>query len=98
MEVRTRAYMFQGQTPEQSVNKDKQRHLCRAANAYVKMHRITKRVTLDVIGLIIDPRTKEVTYINHIQDAFNAPLRTVVPTRTFGGPRISLKKKKRHGF
>ena len=98
VEVKTRSYMFNGKTPEEYVDREKQMHLCQAANAYIKQKHISKRISMDVIGIVIDSKTKEVSYINHIKDAYTAPLRTIKPTSFSGGWGVSYSKNKRHGF
>ena len=53
--------------PEAAVNKDKQRALIRAANAYVRSKNRQEEVRFDIISIVLAP---ESLIINHIEDAF----------------------------
>lgn len=65
-EVKTRKSLYAGE-PEVSVNRQKQRTLIRAANAYVVYHGINMPVRFDIISVVIKGETHT---INHIRDAF----------------------------
>lgn len=66
VEVKARSGSFFGE-PEEFVNRKKQKHLIRAANAYIEEKGLDAEVRFDVIGVII---TGENHHINHIEDAF----------------------------
>jgi len=77
VEVKARTSTFGNRMPEEYVDEDKKRRLAAAANAYIKYHRIEKNPRFDIIGLVIDPETKEVKYRNHLENAFVPQIRTV---------------------
>ena len=66
VEVKTRSGSFFG-TPEEFVNKQKQRHLIRAANAYIEKKGIDVEIRFDVVGIIISGNNHTV---NHLEDAY----------------------------
>lgn len=66
VEVKTRKSLYGGE-PEVSVNRQKQRSIIKAANAYVVYHGIDMQVRFDIIGVVIKGKTH---FINHIKDAF----------------------------
>ena len=76
-EVKARTGMYGGKRPEEYVDELKRRRMTAAANAYIKQHRIEKNPRFDIIGLVLSPDTKEVTYRNHLENAFVPKLRTV---------------------
>lgn len=67
VEVKTRRSNAFGE-PEIFVNKQKQRHLIRAANQYVEQKKIDKEVRFDIISIVHAPGADP--QIHHIQDAF----------------------------
>ena len=67
VEVKTRGSTFFGR-PEEFVKRQKQKFIIRAANAYIEKHDLDMEARFDVIGVIVNPRGKE---INHIEDAFS---------------------------
>jgi len=68
VEVKTRKSLYGGE-PEVAVNRQKQRTLIRAANAYVVYHGIDMPVRFDIVSVVI--RGEQHT-IHHIADAFYA--------------------------
>ncbi len=64
VEVKTRNTAFFG-SPAQFVSKVKQRHLIRAAHAYIEKHQLDLEVRFDIIGIIIDARGEQVEHIEH---------------------------------
>lgn len=66
-EVKTRTGNFFGE-PEEFVNRQKQRLLIKAANAYVERKNIDMEVRFDIISIIVSGSKKK---INHLEDAFN---------------------------
>ncbi|MCQ2348469.1 MAG: YraN family protein [Paludibacteraceae bacterium] len=75
-EVKTRTSTFAGY-PEESVTKEKQRNIVYAANAYLKIHHENRKPRFDIIGILLDPQTKQIQELNHIEDAFFPPQRTI---------------------
>lgn len=72
VEVKTRSYPIDDIS--QVITRDKIRHLIAAGNAYIKMFNLPHELQFDVI-LITGPDADNFT-IEHIPDAFMAPLRT----------------------
>ncbi len=72
VEVKTRSYPIDDIS--QVITRDKIRHLIAAGNAYIKMFSLPHELQFDVI-LITGSDTDNFT-IEHIPDAFIAPLRT----------------------
>lgn len=66
IEVKTRNSDFFGD-PQEFVSKSKQKHLIRAAHAYVEKHNLDVEVRFDVIGIIINQNQ---TRLEHIEAAF----------------------------
>ncbi len=66
VEVKSRHSLFAGE-PETAVNRDKQRAVIRAANAYVHFMKIKEEVRFDIISILI---IGEEQRIRHIEDAF----------------------------
>ncbi len=67
-EVKTRSGSFFGE-PQEFVNRQKQTHLIRAANAYLEKNKLELEVRFDIIGVILSGKKHK---INHIEDAFHA--------------------------
>jgi len=59
--------------PEESVTREKQNSLIRAANAYIFRNNIMLEARFDIISII---HNKNETRINHLKDAFYPRLRT----------------------
>jgi putative endonuclease len=76
-EVKARTTTFGGKMPEEYVDEDKKRRMTAAANAYIKLHKTEKRPRFDIIGIIVDAETKEITYRGHLEDAFTPTIRTI---------------------
>ncbi len=76
-EVKTRSSAYGGLMPEQYVDEAKRQRIVAAANAYIKYHRIEKNPRFDIIGLLIDPETQEITYRCHLENAFIPRQRTI---------------------
>lgn len=67
IEVKCRSGNFFGQ-PEEFVNRKKQKHLIKAADAYIQKKELDVEVRFDVIGIIL---TGKGHHINHIENAFH---------------------------
>lgn len=92
VEVKTRSTLFGNKMPEEYVDKAKQAHIARAANAYIAFKHISLNPRFDIVSVLIEPETMHVTDIQHIEDAFDVPMRTV------GGYNPLYKSKKRRGL
>jgi putative endonuclease len=66
VEVKTRATDVFGE-PEMAVNKQKQRSIVKAADAYLQQHDLNIETRFDVVSVIITPNERR---IFHIDDAF----------------------------
>ena len=70
VEVRTRRRnLFMD--PEQTVDTPKMLSLSKAANAYIRLHRISLNIRFDIVAITGTP-SSDFT-INHIEDAFYPP-------------------------
>jgi putative endonuclease len=67
VEVKTRSGSFFGE-PEEFVNRQKQKHLIKAVNAYIEKNELDLEVRFDIVGIVITGKNHRV---NHIEDAFN---------------------------
>lgn len=76
-EVKARTTTFSGRSPEEYVDEDKKRRMVAAANAYIKYRKIEKKPRFDIIGILVNPNTNEVTYRGHLENAFAPRLRTI---------------------
>ena len=63
VEVKTRATTAFG-SPEQAVNKQKQRNIIRAANSYILRHNLNYEVRFDIIAIVKNQ-------IQHFKDAYS---------------------------
>ncbi|MBI4929402.1 MAG: YraN family protein [Bacteroidetes bacterium] len=66
-EVKTRSGNFFGE-PEEFVNRQKQKNLIKAANAYIEKNNLELEARFDIIGVILTGKKHR---INHIEDAFH---------------------------
>lgn len=66
-EVKTRKSNFFGE-PEEFVNRQKQKHLIKAANAYIEKNELNMEVRFDIISVLITGNNHR---IHHIEDAFH---------------------------
>lgn len=77
VEVKARTTTFSGRNPEEYVDEDKKRRMVAAANAYIKYRKIEKEPRFDIIGILVNPNTNEVTYRGHLENAFVPRMRTI---------------------
>ena len=77
VEVKARTSTFGDIQPEEYVDKGKKQRVITAANAYIKYHRIEKKVRFDIIGIIVNPQTMEVVERHHFENAFEPQIRTI---------------------
>ena len=71
VEVKTRRE--KGSRPEDAINARKISNMVRAANVYLRAHRVDLNARFDVAAISGDPHDFELLYM---EDAFRAPLRT----------------------
>ena len=84
VEVKARTSTFGNIMPEEYVDEDKRRKITAAANAYIKYKKTDKTLRFDVIGILVDPDTHEVTYRGHWESAYAPQIRTIT-TNSFSG-------------
>ncbi len=77
VEVKARTTTFGGMLPEEYVDENKKRRMVAAANAYIKYRKIEKEPRFDIIGILVNPNTNEVTYRRHLENAFLPRLKTI---------------------
>ena len=75
VEVKTRS-TDAWQNPEDAVDELRKRRLSRAANAYIKYHRLDNRYRFDIVGIVM---TDNETRLNHIEEAFTVRSRFIGP-------------------
>lgn len=95
VEVKTRTTQFGNKMPEEYVDKEKEMNICRAANAYIKMNRINKQIRFDVISILVDSTTNQITRLEHIENAFYPPMRTISAGSYSGYSRWHTKNKRK---
>ena len=66
VEVKTRTSDHLGE-PSAAVTRSKQKHIVRAADAYVKQYDGDPDIRFDIIGIIMNSKQK---HLEHIEDAF----------------------------
>lgn len=66
VEVKTRATDAFGE-PEFAVNRQKQRSIVKAADAYIQEHDLNVETRFDIVSVIVTPSEKK---LSHIEDAF----------------------------
>lgn len=76
-EVKARTTMYGEIRPEEYVDENKKRRMIAAGNAYVKQRQSTKSLRFDVIGIVVDPETQEITYRCHMENAFRPQMKAV---------------------
>ncbi|MBR5828217.1 MAG: YraN family protein [Paludibacteraceae bacterium] len=77
VEVKTRTSTFSYKRPEEYVDNLKKKRMVAAANAYIKIKQIELIPRFDIIGLLINPITREVLEETHLEDAFYPSMRTI---------------------
>ena len=88
VEVKTRTTTFGDKQPEEYVDKEKQAKIVKAANIYIVKHGIGLKPRFDIVAVMLDKETQRVESINHIEEAFDVPL------RTYGGYRPMSKRRR----
>lgn len=77
IEVKTRTSTFGNKMPEEYVDLLKRKRIIAAANAYIKYRQIEKNPRFDIIGILVDAQTNNITYSNHLENAFQPKVRTI---------------------
>ncbi len=65
-EVKTRSTNYFGE-PETFVNKQKQRHLIKAAGAYIDKNKLNLEVRFDIVSVL---KSADAFKVHHIENAF----------------------------
>lgn len=76
-EVKARTTTYGDKLPEEYVDEDKKRRMIAAGNAYIKLKRLQKTLRFDIIGILVDPQTQEITYRGHWENAFQPSMRSI---------------------
>lgn len=76
-EVKARTTMFGDLRPEEYVDEAKKKKMIISGNAYIRHTRSTKSLRFDIIGIVVDPDTMEVTYRSHLENAFNPAMHAI---------------------
>jgi putative endonuclease len=77
VEVKARTSTYGNILPEEYVDETKRKRIIAAANAYIKYRKIDKLPRFDIIGILVHPESGEVTYRNHMENAFQPQAKTV---------------------
>ena len=77
VEVKARTTTFGDLLPEQYVDENKKKRIIAAANAYIQYRRLEKTPRFDVIGILVNAATNEITYRGHMENAFQPYQRTI---------------------
>lgn len=77
VEVKARTTMYGEIQPEEYVDENKKRRMIAAGNAYIKHRKTDKSLRFDIIGILVDPQTQEITYRCHMENTFRPQLKTV---------------------
>ena len=76
-EVKARTTMFGNIRPEEYVDEAKKKRMITSGNAFVRHNKSNKALRFDIIGIVVDPQTMEVTYRTHIENAFQPSTRAI---------------------
>ncbi len=76
-EVKARTTTYGEIRPEEYVDENKKRRMIAAGNAYMKYHRSDKSLRFDIIGILVDPLTQEITYRCHLENAFQPQIKSM---------------------
>ena len=95
VEVKARTTTFGDRKPEQYVDEGKKKRMIAAGNAYIKLKRLEKTPRFDVIGILVNPETQEVTYRGHWENAFQPYQRTISSSSYSGSWQWGGRNRKR---
>ncbi len=76
-EVKARTTMFGNIRPEEYVDEAKKKRMITSGNAFVRHNKTNKALRFDIIGIVVDLQTMEVTYRAHIENAFQPSTRAI---------------------
>ena len=76
-EVKARTTTFGNKMPEEFVDETKRKRMVAAANAYIKYRKLEKLPRFDIFGILVNADTQEITYRNHLENAFQPHIRTI---------------------
>ena len=76
-EVKARTTMYGDIRPVEFVDENKKRRMIAAGNAYIKHRKTDKSLRFDIIGIVVNPQTQEITYRCHIENAFRPTMKAV---------------------
>jgi putative endonuclease len=76
-EVKARTTLFGNIRPEEYVDEAKKKRMITSGNAFIRHNKSAKSLRFDIIGIVVDPETMEVTYRSHIEDAFQPTTRAI---------------------
>ena len=76
-EVKARTTTYGDKTPEEYVDETKKRRMIAAANAYLKQRKIEKTPRFDIIGILVDAESDEITYRGHWENVFQPQIKTM---------------------
>ena len=77
VEVKARTTMFGNIRPEEYVDENKKKRMITSGNAFLRRCKSTKSLRFDIIGIVVDPQTMEVTYRSHIENAFQPTMHAI---------------------
>ena len=77
VEVKARTCILNNKMPEENVDETKMKRVIAAANAYLKYHKIDKLPRFDVVGILVDKNTNEITYSRYVEDAYQPKTRAI---------------------
>ena len=76
-EVKARTTLYGDIRPEEYVDENKKRRMIAAGNAYIKHRKTDKSLRFDIIGILVDPQTQQITYRCHMENAFHPKIKSV---------------------
>lgn len=76
-EVKARTTLYGEIRPEEYVDENKKRRMIAAGNAYIKHRKTDKSLRFDIIGILVDPQTQQITYRCHMENAFRPSIKSV---------------------
>ena len=76
-EVKARTTLYGEIRPEEYVDENKKRRMIAAGNAYIKHRKTDKSLRFDIIGILVDPQTQQITYRCHMVNAFHPEIKSV---------------------
>lgn len=76
-EVKARTTLYGDIRPEEYVDENKKRRMIAAGNAYIKHRKTDKSLRFDIIGILVDPQTQQITYRCHMENAFHPEIKSV---------------------